>query len=180
MRIFLWGLLAMAAVATVLSGSCHVMSLIGIIVTAPSAQIIAWACFLLPWFVGFYMHAHFGNAQLRGTGGWMEFDQLTRGLTILEGVLVVVLLGYCVGALLVFWPHDKRSISGLHLSAADARAAWVFDLAFGVCGLAIVRSAMRVARGVAPASPPMSNAMFGGLLVGGTAVGALVAGWSTQ
>ncbi len=180
MQVFLWGLLALAAAATVFSGSFHVMSLTGLTITAPSAQIIAWACFLPPWFAGFYVHAHLGNAQLRGTGGSMSFDQLTRGLTILECVLFEILFGYCIGAAFVFWPHDRHTISDLHLSAADARAAWVVDLAFGVSGLAIVQSAMRVARDVAPARPSMRSATVGGLVVSGIATGALVAAWSLK
>jgi hypothetical protein len=141
-------LLAVALLGTATSCAMHVASLLGHTVTnGPLLLVTTLAIFPL-FGLGVWANYQMGNAVKTADGIAMGTRHLLRGLSWIEWSVFVAAELYAAAAVTYLWPAgtDRIVVPGSDLTVANARAVWACCVAFYVAAVAIVLTALRVAR----------------------------------
>jgi hypothetical protein len=141
-------LLAVAVVGAVVSCAMHVWSLVGHTVTNGPLLLMTTVAIFPPFGLGIWANYQMGNAVKTTDGFAMGTRHLLRGLHWIEWSAFVAAEVYAAVATIYLWPAgaEEIAIPGSDLTVRDARAVWVGCLACHVAAVAIVLTALRVAR----------------------------------
>jgi hypothetical protein len=141
-------LLAVAVVGTVLSCAMHVWSLLGHTVTNGPLLLMTTLAIFPPFVLGIWANYRMGNAVKTSDGFAMGTRHLLRGLHWIEWAVFVAAEVYTAVAIIYLWPAGTEEIvvPGSDLTVPNARAVWVGCLACHITAVAIVLTALRVAR----------------------------------
>jgi Zn-finger nucleic acid-binding protein len=146
----LFPLFVFALIGAIFTGTFHVLSLVGVVITHAGAHFIAAIWVLLAFALSILAHYSLRNAHADGEGIAMTWREIERGLSRGEATSLLLLELYALVATFLSWPSGTDTITvTAPLSVVDARALWAASFLFAVSSVAMALSAMRVARDLA-------------------------------